>query len=369
MSNKGGDDKRRSEVLKALSGIIDPDLHRNIVDLGFVKNLEISGDEVAFDIELTTPACPVKDEMKRQGEEVVRALGWPKAVAVTMTAQVRAALNLTQDLEIKNIIAVASGKGGVGKSTVAVNLAYALLGTGARVGLLDADIYGPSIPHMLGLEPTSPETRPDEKGQLRIIPFERNGLKVMSMGFLVERDKAVIWRGPMIHGALRQFFFEVEWGELDYLVVDLPPGTGDAQLTMAQQVKTTGAVVVTTPQDVAMLDARKALAMFETTNVPVLGIVENMSGFACPSCGHESHIFGQDGGKRWAEEKKLRFLGHVPIDLSVREHGDDGTPAVLAEDTPEPVKRAFRHIAEQTAAELAKRQMSGAGPKKLELST
>ncbi|MCB9833619.1 MAG: Mrp/NBP35 family ATP-binding protein [Planctomycetes bacterium] len=369
MSSNQAADQRRSEILSALSTIIDPDLGRNIVDLGFIKQLAIEGDEVAFAIELTTPACPVKDEMKRRGEEVVRALGWPKKVTVTMTAQVRAALDQTADLAIKNIIAVASGKGGVGKSTVSVNLAYSLAATGARVGLLDADIYGPSIPHMLGLEPTPPATREDAQGKLRIIPFERNGLKVMSMGFLVERDRAVIWRGPMIHGALRQFFFEVEWGELDYLVVDLPPGTGDAQLTMAQQVKTTGAVVVTTPQDVAMLDARKALAMFETTNVPVLGIVENMSGFACPHCGETSHIFGQDGGRRWAEEKGLRFLGHVPIDLSIREHGDDGTPAVLAADTPESVKTAFRSVAEQTAAELAKRQMSGAGPKKLELST
>ena len=360
--------QRNDEILKALSVVMDPDLHRNIVELGFVKNLVIDGGKIALDIELTTPACPVKDLMKAQAEEALKGVGWVDSVAIQMTAQVRAAANQNKDLPIKNIVAVGSGKGGVGKSTIAVNLAYSLAATGAKVGLLDADIYGPSIPHMLGLPARQPETISDKEGKMRLIPFSRDGVTVMSMGFLVKPDQPLIWRGPMIHGALRQFFYEVQWGELDYLVVDLPPGTGDAQLTMAQTVQASGAVIVTTPQDVAMLDARKALAMFETTKIPILGIVENMSYFSCPNCQHESHIFGKDGGKKWAEELKLRFLGSVPLELEVRVHGDAGTPAMLAQDTSKAVKAAFRNVAEQTAAELSKRRLSGDEPKGLELS-
>ena len=353
------------QVLDALKVVQDPDLGRDIVALGFIKNLEVDGERVSFAIELTTPACPVKDQMKAQADEAVRGLGWPKQVDIEMTASVRAAGDQTA-MSVKNIIAVASGKGGVGKSTVATNLAFALLQSGANVGLLDADIYGPSIPHMLGVADKKPQVMPKD-GKQRIIPVERDGLKTMSMGYLVDVEKPVIWRGPMLHSALRQFFGDVEWGELDYLVIDLPPGTGDAQLTMTQSVPVTGAVVVSTPQDVAMLDARKAVAMFRDTNVPVLGIVENMSLYCCPSCGHEAPIFGHGGAKKWSEDQDIRFLGAVPIHATIREQGDAGTPAVAADSPPAEIRDAFRHIAQQTAAEVSKVTMSRPTSEKLEL--
>ncbi len=360
--------EQHNEVLKALSTIMDPDLNRNIVDLGFIKDLEIDGGRVAFKIELTTPACPVKDLMKQQANDAVGALTWTKDLEITMTAQVRAAVPMEGAMKIKNIIAVASGKGGVGKSTVSANLAFALSQAGASVGILDADIYGPSMPHMLGLGQAQPRTTTDENGQARMFPFEKDGVKVMSMGFLVPPEKAMIWRGPMIHGALQQFFGQVEWGELDYLVIDLPPGTGDAQLTMTQTVPVSGAVIVTTPQDVAMIDAKKAYNMFGETNVPILGIVENMSYFHCPECDHESHIFGHDGARVWAESLGVRFLGNIPINLKIREHGDDGIPAVIAEDTPKAVRDAFRNIAEQAASAISMRNHAGENEAPLELS-
>ncbi len=360
--------KHQEEVLKALSTVMDPDLDRNIVELGFIKDMTIDGGDLSFKIELTTPACPVKDLLKQQAHDAVSALDWVKSVAIEMTAQVRAAVPMEGAMKIRNIIAVASGKGGVGKSTVSANLAFALAEAGAKVGILDADIYGPSMPHMLGLGQGQPKTTTDANGQARMFPFEKNGVKVMSMGFLVPPEKAMIWRGPMIHGALQQFFGQVEWGELDYLVIDLPPGTGDAQLTMTQTVPVSGAVIVTTPQDVAMIDAKKAYNMFSETNVPVLGIVENMSFFHCPECNHESHIFGHDGARKWADDLGVRFLGNIPINLKIREHGDDGTPAVIAEDTPEAVRLAFRNIAEQSASAISMRNHAGENEAPLELS-
>ncbi len=359
-------DSRENQVLQALTKVQDPDLHRDIVALGFVKNLTIDGDDVSFEIELTTPACPVKDLMKSQAEAAVRELAWPKNVSIAMTASVRATSDPAAELTIKNIVSVASGKGGVGKSTVALNLAFALAKTGTNVGILDADLYGPSIPHMLGIQDKKPETTTID-GRQRIMPVECRGVKVMSMGFLVEVDRPLIWRGPMLHGALQQFFSEVEWGDLDYLIIDLPPGTGDVQLTLAQKIKGSSAVLVSTPQDVAMIDARKALNMFRQVNVPVLGVVENMSGFVCPHCGEETPIFGSDGAKQWAEKEGLRFLGAIPIDLSVRVHGDDGIPAVLAEDTNPQVQRAFQSTAEQTAAELSRLHLTQPAPGALEL--
>ncbi|MCA9319752.1 MAG: Mrp/NBP35 family ATP-binding protein, partial [Planctomycetes bacterium] len=302
------DSARRDEVLKALAKVQDPDLHRDIVSLGFIKNLEINGSKVSLDIELTTPACPVKDLMKKQAEDSINSLGWPSELAITMTAQVRAAPNLGDAVQVKNIIAVASGKGGVGKSTVAVNLAYSLAKSGASVGILDADIYGPSVPHMLGRQKDRPSTVTVD-GKQRILAIEHQGVKLMSMGFLVEADKPVIWRGPMLHGTLQQFFSDVDWGPLDYLVIDLPPGTGDIQLTLTQKIQVSGAVIVSTPQDVAMIDARKALNMFRQVNVPVLGIIENMSGFNCSSCGHHEAIFGEGGAKDWAAREGIKFLG------------------------------------------------------------
>ncbi|MFT7619608.1 MAG: ATP-binding protein involved in chromosome partitioning [Planctomycetota bacterium] len=359
---------RQDEVLKALSIVMDPDLNKNIVELGFIKDLKIDGGNVSFEIELTTPACPVKEQLKQEAEDAVSALKWTDKLEITMTAQVQAAVPMEGAMKIRNIIAVASGKGGVGKSTVSANLAFALSEAGASVGILDADIYGPSMPLMLGLGQAQPKTTTDENGQTRMFPFERNGVKVMSMGFLVPPEKAMIWRGPMVHGALQQFFGQVEWGELDYLVIDLPPGTGDAQLTMTQTVPVSGAVIVTTPQDVAMIDAKKAYNMFAETNVPILGIVENMSFFECPNCNHESHIFGHDGARVWAEELNVRFLGKIPIDLKIREHGDDGTPAVIAKDTPDRVRKAFKTIAEQAASEISMRNHAKGENAPLELS-
>jgi ATP-binding protein involved in chromosome partitioning len=363
----GGD--RKAEVLGALATIMDPDLNKDIVSLGFVKNLTISGDEVAFTIELTTPACPVKDQLRTAADTAVKKLGWPKTVQVEMTANVRAAAPSGRtDLQIKNIIAVASGKGGVGKSTVATNLAFALKRSGARVGLMDADIYGPSVPHMLGIRDRRPATEVIN-GQNRILPIEHDGLKVMSMGFLVDVEKPVIWRGPMVHSAVKQFFGEVLWGELDYLVIDLPPGTGDIQLTMVQNVPLTGAVIVTTPQDVAMIDARKAFNMFKDTNVAILGIVENMSLFKCPHCGETSPIFGHDGARAWAERTGTKFLGAIPLDPAICAHGEAGVPAVAAKDTAPELIAAFTHGAEQVAAQLSIRHMVMPQTKKLELST
>lgn len=357
-------DQGQNDILSALKGVMDPDLHRDIVDLGFVQNIVIDGGDVRFDIELTTPACPVKDLMKAQAETCVKKLSWVKTVTINMTAQVRAALEQTADLKIKNIIAVASGKGGVGKSTVAVNLAFALKETGASVGILDADIYGPSIPLMLDMMDAQP-MQEQKNGKMVIKPIERDGVRLMSMGFLTPAEKPTIWRGPMIHGVLKQFLNDVDWGELDYLIIDLPPGTGDAQLTMVQSANVSGAVVVTTPQDVAMIDAVKAYNMFTETNVPILGIVENMSGYLCTECGHEAHIFGQGGAKKWAETSNTRFLGGIPINIGIRVQGDEGTPAVVTKGMDESVLAAFRHVAEQTAAAMATQQMSqvaNAGP-------
>lgn len=315
-------------VLHALRAVRDPDLHRDIVDLGFVQDLRICAGSVAFKIELTTPACPVKDLMKSQAEQAVRALPGVQEVKVEMTARVTASRPLLGDKGsipgVKNVIAVSSGKGGVGKSTVAVNLACALQLSGARVGILDADVYGPNVPLMLGVS-----GQPHAEGN-RIVPFERHGLQIMSMALLVADDQPVIWRGPMLHSAMRQFLFEVAWHDLDYLVVDLPPGTGDAQLSLSQQAHLMGAVIVTTPQDVSVLDVKKAIRMFQTVNVPILGVVENMAWFTPPGRDERYHLFGQGGGAKIEREFGVPLLGQVPIEMAVREGGDGGMPIVLA---------------------------------------
>jgi len=346
------------QVLAALRPIVDPDFGKSIVDLGFVKHLTIDGARVAFDIELTTPACPVKAEFEKAAKERVAALPGVAEVAVTMTANTRgrtsggAAQPQGEILPgVRNVLAVASGKGGVGKSTVAVNLAIALRETGARVGLLDADVYGPSLPLLTGV------TGRPETYERRILPNEGYGLKLMSMGFFVTEGSPVIWRGPMVHGLIRQFLTDVEWGELDYLVVDLPPGTGDAALTLTQQAPLSGAVIVTTANDLSLIDARKGLAMFEKVNVPVLGIVENMSYFVPPDLPPDLperryYIFGQGGGERVAKELGVEFLGEVPIDSRVVEGGDAGKPIlVYAPDSPPAV--VLREIAGRLARKLA----------------
>ena len=315
-------------VLDALRAVQDPDLHQDIVSLGFVKDLRICGNNVAFSIELTTPACPVKDLMKGQAERAVRALPGVQDVAIEMTARVTASRPVLGNKGlipgVKNVIAVSSGKGGVGKSTVAVNLACALQRTGARVGILDADVYGPNVPLMLGVR--GQPTAVDKK----IVPFEKHGLQVMSMALLVAEDQPVIWRGPMLHSAVRQFLFDVAWHDLDYLVVDLPPGTGDAQLSLSQQAHLMGAVIVTTPQDVSVLDVKKAIRMFQTVNVPILGVVENMAWFTPPGQKERYFLFGQGGGQKIEREFGLPLLGQIPIEVAVREGGDTGQPIVVA---------------------------------------
>src|SRR5213593_2062733 len=280
-------------ILDALKVVQDPDLHRDIVSLGFIKNLKIDRGSVSFTIELTTPACPVKDQMRDQARAAVMQVPGVAVVDVQMTARVREAVGLeggrTPVAGVKNVIAVGAGKGGVGKTTVAVNIALALARCGARVGMIDADIYGPNVPIMLGM-----------KGQLtsdgqKIVPAEKFGLQVISMAFLTSDDAPIIWRGPMLHGALQQFFREVRWVDLDYLVVDLPPGTGDVALSLSQTVPVAGAIVVTTPQQVSLADSRRAIAMYRKLNIPPIGIIENMSHFICPHCQHEADIFGRGG--------------------------------------------------------------------------
>ncbi len=342
----------QEQVLNSLRNILDPDLNRDIVTLGFVKNLSIKGPEVSLTIELTTPACPVKDQMKAEAEKLTGELPGIDRVSVEMTARVpkgRATGDRQPIGGVKNIVAVASGKGGVGKSTVAVNLALALAQCGAAVGLMDSDIFGPSVPLMMNV---SGQPRVAEGNQ--IIPMQNYGVKLMSMGLLLgdRDDTPIIWRGPMVMQAVTQFVQNVAWGELDYLVVDMPPGTGDAHLTLTQRVPLTGAVIVTTPQDIALLDAKKGLQMFNKVDTPILGIVENMSYYLCPHCGERTEIFGYGGGQRMANRYNVPFLGEIPLDIRIRENGDEGRPIVYA--NPEsPVAGAFRSVASAVAARIS----------------
>jgi len=340
-----------SEVLDALRPIIDPDFDQSIVDLGFVKNIEIEGDTVRFEIQLTTPACPIKAEFEQAARERVSALAGVTEVEVKMTADTRKTTTQISEADVlpgvKNTIAVASGKGGVGKSTTAVNLALALRATGARVGVLDADVYGPSLQMLTGAT-DRPQATED-----RILPVEAHGLKLISMGFFLTEDSPVIWRGPMVHGLIKQFLTDVEWGELDYLVIDLPPGTGDAALTLTQMCPLSGAVIVTTANDLSTVDARKGLAMFAQVGVRVLGIIENMSYFTPPELPNKKYyIFGRDGGKRVAEDLGIEFLGEVPIDPRVVETGDQGRPITISEPDSDAAK-AFFELAGTVARKLA----------------
>ena len=337
-------------VLDALKVVRDPDLNRDIVSLGFVKDLRIEGGHVGFTIELTTPACPVKDQMRDQARAAVMQLPGVSAVDVQLSAKVREAVGGEGGRQappgVKNIIAVGAGKGGVGKTTVAVNLAIALAKCGGRVGIIDGDIYGPNVPIMLGMK-----TQLATDGQ-KIIPAEKYGLKVISMGFLTSDDAPIIWRGPMLHGALQQFFREVRWDSLDYLVVDLPPGTGDVSLSLSQTVPVAGAIVVTTPQQVSLADSRRAVAMYKKLNIPPLGIIENMSYFVCPTCEHESDIFGRGGGEKMAAELGIPFIGRIPIYQPIREGSDTGIPLMISEPDS-PAARAFMSAAERAAAQVS----------------
>jgi ATP-binding protein involved in chromosome partitioning len=338
----------REKVLEVLGTIQDPDLGRDVVSLGMIKELDIGGDgRVSFTFELTTPACPVRDRFKNQAEDLVGQIPGVAAVEIRMTANVRPAFMRPKPSEIlpgvKQTIAVASGKGGVGKSTVAVNLAAALSQAGAKVGLLDADIYGPSVPAMTG----SRRLPEQVNGQLK--PIEAHGLKLMSFGHVYPGDQPMIFRGPMVGKAIESLMVQVDWGQLDYLVIDLPPGTGDASLTLAQAVPLTGVAIVCTPQDVATDIAVKALQMFRKLNVTPLGIIENMSWYVCPSCGHRHDIFSHGGAELAAQRLGVPFLGAVPLEEGIREDADKGTPVVISR--PESVgARAFVDIASQVAA-------------------
>ncbi len=347
-----------SAVYDALRTVQEPELGGDLVTRNMVRDLAIDGSRVAFTIELTTPACPLKDQIEAEVRRALEPAGVTE-VAIEWAATVRrAAPRAAEQLlpGVKNVLAIASGKGGVGKSTVSVNVAVALARAGASVGLLDADITGPNIPMMLGVEgqPTASENN-------RIVPLERHGVKVISIQFFVPEGQPIVWRGPLIGGAISQFLRDVEWGELDYLVIDLPPGTSDAQLTLAQAVPISGTVLVTTPQDVALSDVGKAHAMLERLNVPVIGIVENMSAFVCPHCGESTEIFGRGGGERFAEEHGLDFLGKIPLDVTVRQGGDAGVPAV-AQREPGAAAAALEAVAGKIAARMSVRAATAQAP-------
>jgi ATP-binding protein involved in chromosome partitioning len=339
-----------ADVLKALSTVQEPELGGDLVTRQMIKDLVIDGTKVSFTIELTTPACPLKDEIQSRVEAALRPIG-AEPIVVAWSSSVRRATpspSTPQMLPgVKNIIAVASGKGGVGKSTISVNLAVALAKAGASVGLLDADITGPNVPMMIGAE-GQPAASPSGK----ITPIEANGVKVISIQFFLPEGQPVVWRGPLVGGAIQQFLRDVDWGDLDYLVVDLPPGTSDAQLTLAQSVPLTGAVLVTTPQMVALADVAKALAMFKRVSVPILGLVENMSGFVCAHCGEVTDIFGRGGGEAYAAESGIDFLGSVPLDITLRQGADVGVPAV-AQSKPGPAAAALEHIARAIAGKVS----------------
>ena len=340
----------RDAVLNALRVVVDPDIRKDIVTLGFVKNLAIENGRVSFTIELTTPACPVKDQLRDQAAGAVRALAGVTNVDVQLSAKVRSASAPETGKPplpgVKNVIAVGAGKGGVGKTTVAVNLALALAKCGSRVGLLDGDIYGPNVPMMLGIK-----TQLTTDGK-QIVPAEKYGVQVISIGFLTQDDAPIIWRGPMLHGAIQQFFREVAWKDLDYLIVDMPPGTGDVALSLSQTVPVVGSIVVSTPQQVSLSDSRRAIRMYQKLNIPTIGVVENMSYFTCTNCHHEADIFGHGGGEGLAAEMNVPFLGRLPIYQPIREGSDTGVPLVIAEPASAAAK-AFLTVAERTAAQVS----------------
>ena len=344
------------EILKALSNVQEPDLGKDLVTLNMIQDLKIEGDSVAFTIVLTTPACPMKDLMKNASENAIKLLVNPNAkVQVNFTSNTT---SLRKDenavlSKVKNIIAVVSGKGGVGKSTVSANLALALAEGGAKVGLMDADIYGPSVPIMFGVRGQRPLMK-DDAGKGVIIPLDKYGIKLMSIGLLVDEKDAVVWRGPMASSAIRQFITDVDWGELDYLVIDMPPGTGDIHLTIMQTVPVTGVVIVTTPQQVALADAKKAIAMFgqANVNVPIIGLVENMAYFTPAELpDNKYYLFGKEGGLKLASEYDLSFLGQIPLVQSIREGGDEGVPAMVGTDQLS--KEAFRIFVGNAVRQIA----------------
>ncbi len=338
------------QLLEALKAVVDPNTGRDFVSTKQLKNLKVEGGDVAFDVELGYPAKSQIAGLRKALIAAVRTLPGIENVSVNLATKVVAhAVQRGVQLmpKVKNIVAVASGKGGVGKSTTAVNLALALAAEGASVGILDADIYGPSQPMMMGIE-----GRPESADGQTMEPMENYGVQVMSIGFLVDADNPMIWRGPMVTQALEQLLRQTNWGDLDYLIVDMPPGTGDIQLTLSQKVPLTGVVIVTTPQDIALLDAKKGLKMFEKVGVPILGIVENMAVHVCTSCGHVEHIFGADGGKRMSEQYGVDYLGALPLNLSIREQADAGRPSVVSDPDGE-IAAIYKTVARQMAVKIA----------------
>lgn len=340
------------QLLQALSAVIDPNTGKDFVSTKALKNLQLSGGDVSFDVELGYPAKSQFNAFRKSLIAAAKSVPGVDNVSVNMMVRI-ASHSVQRGVQllpgVKNIVAVASGKGGVGKSTTAANLALALAAEGARVGLLDADIYGPSQPMMMGIA-----GRPDSLDGKNMEPMENHGIQVMSMGFLVAQDEAMIWRGPMATQALEQLLRQTNWRDLDYLIVDMPPGTGDIQLTLSQRVPITGAVIVTTPQDIALLDAKKGIKMFEKVGVPILGIVENMAVHVCSNCGHTEHIFGEEGGKRMAAEYKMDYLGALPLDMQIRLQADSGTPTVVADPEGE-VAGIYKAVARRVAVSIAAR--------------
>jgi len=333
------------DILNALRAVQDPDLNRDIVSLGFVKELEVSNNLVSFTLELGSPACPVKEQLVETAKQAVKALG-------VSEVQVKVAYNVSTGRgpksslipDVKNTIAVASGKGGVGKSTVAANLAVALRAAGAKVGLMDTDVYGPSVPILMG------GSEQPKVVEGKIEPPVAYGVKMISMAYFLPKEEAVIWRGPMLHKTVQQFLGDVRWRELDYLVMDLPPGTGDIQLSLSQTIPLTGAVIVSTPQDLALAVASKAIAMFQKLKVPILGVVENMSYYVCPSCGHREDIFGHGGARAASNQLGFPFLGEIPLDVEIRLNSDAGRPVALDPSTPQ--GKAFQEVAAALAAQI-----------------
>lgn len=337
-------------LLAALASVLDPHTGKDFVGARAVRNVQIAGGDVAFDVEMGYPAKSLVPELRRQFVAAAKGVPGVENVSVNITTKVIAhAVQRGVQLlpQVKNIIAVASGKGGVGKSTTAANLALALAAEGARVGVLDADIYGPSQPMMLGIH-----RRPESEDGKTMEPLENYGVQVMSIGFLVDQDEAMIWRGPMATQALEQLLRQTNWKDLDYLIIDMPPGTGDIQLTLSQRVPMTGAVIVTTPQDIALLDAKKGIKMFEKVGVPILGIVENMAVHVCSHCGHVEHIFGADGGKKMAADYGMDYLGALPLDMQIRLQADSGKPTVVADPDGE-VAQIYKKVARDVAVKIA----------------
>src|SRR6187399_2393076 len=342
----------QADVEQALHGVTDPNTGRDFVASKSVRKINVDGDSVSVDVQLGYPARSQHDLLKRLVHDALAKLPGVARVSVSVSQKttshaVQRGVKLIPG--VKNIVAVASGKGGVGKSTTAANLALALAAEGARVGVLDADIYGPSQPMMLGVD-----RRPESADGKTMDPLENHGIQVMSIGFLINQEEAMIWRGPMATQALEQLLRQTNWDDLDYLIVDMPPGTGDIQLTLSQRVPMTGAVIVTTPQDIALIDARKAVTMFEKVGVPILGIVENMAVHVCSNCGHAEHIFGEGGGKRYAEDKGIEYLGALPLNLSIRVQADSGRPTVVSDPDGE-IAGLYRQVARRVAVKIAER--------------